>query len=350
VTFEVVAQRGQGRRGRLHTAHGVVETPAFMPVGTLGSVKALDPHDLRAIGARICLANAYHLMLRPGDVRIRDAGGLHRFIGYDGALLCDSGGFQVYSLAALRTVTEEGVRFRSHIDGALHLLTPERLVEVQERLAPDVAMVLDECAPAQADRDTVVRAMDLTTRWTERALAARSKDDVAWFGIVQGALHEDLRAAHCDAICKLPCDGFAIGGVSVGESTDDIRRIVAFTAPRLPADKPRYLMGVGTPEDIRHAVQCGVDLFDCVMPSRNARNGTLFTSEGKLSIKNARFRTDDGPLDPRCDCSTCGQHSRAFLRHLFVCEELTYHRLATIHNLRHYLSLMERLRDDLARK
>ncbi len=346
ITFDIqaTASKNNARRGTLHTAHGSIETPVFMPVGTLGLVKSLDPRDLNALGAQICLANAYHLMLRPGDAEVRDMGGLHKFTGYDGALLTDSGGFQVYSLASMRKITDDGVTFRAHTDGSLHELTPERLVEVQENLRPDIAMVLDECPPADAEREVVLRAVERTSAWAERAVRARRRDDVAWFGIVQGALFEDIRRAHAEHIGSMDFDGIAIGGVSVGEDPSDIARIVEYTAKLLPADKPRYLMGVGTPQDLVRGVAAGVDMFDCVMPSRNARNGSLFTSEGKLSIKHAAHRGSAAPLDAACSCYTCTTFSRGFLRHLFMAKELTYHRLATLHNLHFYLSLMKNIR------
>lgn len=340
--------RSNARLGALHTAHAVIPTPVFMPVGTLGAVKALDAQDMHTLGARIMLSNAYHLMLRPTSEIVAKMGGLHRFMGYDGAILTDSGGFQVFSLAKMRQITDNGVTFRSHIDGSLIHLTPEKLVETQENLAPDIAMVLDECPPANAPREVVEGAMRRTTQWAERCVKARTRKDVAWFGIVQGALFEDLRARHAEQLCAMPFDGFAIGGVSVGEAPADIDRIVRTTAPHLPAMQPRYLMGVGTPEDLVRGVAAGVDMFDCVMPSRNARNGQLFTSQGKLSIKNAAWRDSALPIDPACQCSTCRSYSRAFLRHLFVTGELTYFRLATIHNIAFYLQLMETIRAQLA--
>ena len=349
--FEKLKQSSNtaARRGRVQTAHGPVETPVFMPVGTLGAIKSLDGRDVQALGARIMLSNAYHLMLRPGSDLVARMGGLHEFMNYDGAILTDSGGFQVFSLAGMRKVTDNGVKFRSHIDGALIDLTPEKLVQTQEELGPDIAMVLDECPPAKATRPVVQAALRRTTAWAQRCLAARTRDDVNWFGIVQGALFEDMREAHAAELAQLPFAGFAIGGVSVGEDTADIDRIVKFTAPKLPADKPRYLMGVGTPQDLVRGVASGVDMFDCVMPSRNARNGQLFISTGRLNIKHAAWRESREPLDPACGCYTCKNYTRAYLRHLFVAKELTYHRLATWHNIAFYLNLMAEIRADLER-
>ncbi len=337
----------QARRGRLTTNHGVIETPVFMPVGTLGTIKGLDQRDRADLGAGITLANAYHLMLRPGDKQIAELGGLHKFAANDGAILTDSGGFQVFSLSEMRKVTDDGVKFRSHIDGAQINLTPERLVELQENLGPDIAMVLDECPPANAERDVVVKAVKRTTAWAQRALDARTRDDVAWFGIVQGALFEDLRAQHAREITAMPFDGFAVGGVSVGEAPEDIDRIVRFTTPLLPEDKPRYLMGVGTPGDLVRGVAAGIDMFDCVMPTRNARNGTLFVPGGKLNIKKSACRTSEEPIDETCPCYACTNHSRAFLRHLYVAHEITFMRLATIHNLTFYMRVMNRIREEL---
>lgn len=345
--FEVLGQQGEARRGRLETRSGVIETPVFMPVGTLASVKTLDHRDLEQLGADIILNNAYHLMLRPGDRFVAARGGLHKFSSYGGSILTDSGGFQVFSLAALRKLDEHGVTFRSHIDGSEHHLSPERLVEVQENLAPDIAMVLDECPAGGAERAAVVAATDRTSRWAARCLAARSRADIAWFGIVQGGLHEDLRRAHAEAIGSMDFNGVAIGGVSVGESPEDIERIVRFTAPLLPREKPRYLMGVGTPGDLIRGVRSGVDMFDCVMPTRNARNGQLFTWNGKLNIKNAVHRDSDDPIDADVPCFASQELSRAYLRHLFVAGEPSFLRFASLHNVAFYLALMRRMRADI---
>ncbi len=351
LTFDILSRSpdNHARRGRLTTRHGTVQTPVFMPVGTAASVKSLDPRDLRELGAEIILANTYHLMLRPGSEAVANLGGLHRFMAYDGSILTDSGGFQVFSLAGLRKLSDAGVQFRSHVDGALFELTPERAVTIQEDLGSDIAMVLDECPPAQAPRDAVRGAVERSTLWAQRCLEARRRSDVAWFGIVQGALFDDLRKEHAERLSRLPFAGLAIGGVSVGEGPEDIERIVRLTAPLLPDEKPRYLMGVGTPADLVRGVAAGVDMFDCVMPTRNARNGHLFTSLGKLVIKNAAHKESDAPVDPACSCYTCATFSRAYLRHLYVAGEISYHRLATLHNLSFYLGLMRTIRGELER-
>ncbi len=347
--FELLAEDAgsAARRGRLTTRHGVVETPVFMPVGTAASVKSLDSKDVTELGAQIILGNTYHLMLRPGAETVGAMGGLHRFMRWPGSILTDSGGFQVFSLAGLRQVTDHGVKFRSHVDGSLHELTPERAVEIQEALGSDIAMQLDECPPADAGADVVRAAVERSTAWARRCLQHRTRSDVAWFGIVQGGLFDDLRRAHAEELTREPFDGFAVGGVSVGETTEDIDRVVRLTAPLLPRDKPRYLMGVGTPQDLVRGVAAGIDMFDCVMPTRNARNGQLFTSKGKLGIKNAAHRQSDLPVDEACGCPTCTTYSRAYLRHLFVAGELSYFRLATLHNLAFYLGLMRRIRAEL---
>lgn len=342
--FVVTHTSGAARRGQLTTPHGVVQTPVFMPVGTLGAVKSLDAADMHGLGAQIMLANAYHLALRPSAPLVQQMGGLHQFMGYKGAILTDSGGFQVFSLAKNRRIDDDGVTFQSHIDGRPLRLTPQSLVQIQEQLGPDVAMVIDECPPGGANRDVVLAAMARTTRWAQGCLDARTRPDMHWFGIVQGGIHDDLRAQHARTLSAMPFDGFAIGGVSVGESTEDIDRVVRVTAPLLPHDRARYLMGVGTPEDLVRGVDAGVDMFDCIMPSRNARNGQLFTSVGRINIKGAAHKADDSPLDPACSCHTCTHHSRSYLRHLFVAKELTYFRLATLHNVHFYLQLMTEIR------
>ena len=344
MAFRVVAEDGPARTGTLATAHGTVSTPAFMPVGTQGTVKAVTAEDLRACGAEIVLSNTYHLFLRPGHERIRGLGGLHRFMHWDGPILTDSGGFQIFSLEGLRRVDEDGVDFRSHLDGSSRRLTPEGSMEIQSALGSDVAMVLDECPPLPATRDVVAAAVERTTRWARRCREAYSGPGIP-FGIVQGGPYEDLRERSARDLTELEFPGYAIGGVSVGEAPEEIARVCRLTAPMLPASEPRYLMGVGRPEDLVEAVAAGVDLFDCVMPTRNARNGTLFTSAGRLNIKREEFREDGGPLDPLCPCETCRNYSRAYLRHLFVAKEILAPRLLTIHNLAYYLGLMRSMRD-----
>ena len=342
--FEVTAKDGAARRGRMSTGHGTVDTPAFMPVGTQGAVKAVTPAELLACGARIVLANTYHLHLRPGQDLIRELGGLHRFMNWKGPILTDSGGFQVFSMQGLRKVDEDGVTFRSHLDGSVQRLTPESSMEIQSALGSDIAMAFDGCPPFAADTETVQAAVARTTRWARRSREAYRGPGVP-FGIVQGGIDEALRERSAAEITALDFPGYAIGGVSVGEPPEKISEIARFTARLLPEARPRYLMGVGRPEDLVEAVASGVDLFDCVLPTRNARNGTLFTSEGKVNIKREAFRNDPGPLDPACACETCRQYSRAYLRHLYVSNEILASRLNTIHNLTFYSGIMTRLRD-----
>jgi queuine tRNA-ribosyltransferase len=345
--FVVVARRAGARLGRLTTPHGVVDTPTFMPVGTAGSVKSLTPEEVRGTGAAVVLGNTYHLMLRPGAERVAALGGLHRFTGWGGAMLTDSGGYQVLSLAERRRIDDDGVTFRSHLDGSAARLTPEESVRIQELLGADIAMAFDECPPSTAPVADIERAMARTTAWAERCLAAHRRPDQALFGIVQGATHLELRARHAAAICALPFDGFALGGFAVGESTAALHEGVRQAAPLLPEDRPRYLMGVGTPEDLRAAVAAGVDMFDCVLPTRNARNGQAFTSEGRINIKQARFQDDAGPLDPLCSCYGCRTFSRAALRHFYVAREIIALRLLSLHNLTFYGALMRSLRDEI---
>lgn len=346
VRFELLhtcAQTG-ARRGRLHTPHGPIETPVFMPVGTAGSVKAIAPDDLHALGANIILGNTYHLMLRPGEQLIGELGGLHRFISWERAMLTDSGGFQVYSLSEKRKITEEGATFQSHLDGSKHVLTPERSIEIQEVLGADVIMAFDECPPALSERQYMEASMARTTRWLHRCVSAWHRQRSSLFGIVQGGLFEDLRQRHAEEICAVDLPGYALGGFAVGEKPEQMHAGVAFSAPLLPKDKPRYLMGVGTPLDLVTCVGSGVDMFDCVLPTRSARNSLLFTSEGKLVIKNARYAKDQRPLDPKCGCYTCRTFTRAYLRHLFVSQELVAMRLNTLHNLHFFLNLMAEAR------
>jgi queuine tRNA-ribosyltransferase len=339
--FNVLARDGLARRGELHTAHGVVQTPIFMPVGTVGSVKSLCPGDLQLAGAQIILGNTYHLYLRPGDEMLARRGGLHEFMRWSGPILTDSGGFQVFSLSGLRTITEEGVEFRSHIDGSKHFFSPEKVVSIQNNIGSDIMMVLDECVPYGADRQYTERSLKLTTRWARRCREAhpKGKNGQLLFGIVQGGFFEDLREMSARELMDIDFDGFAIGGLSVGESKDEMLTLMRHTAPLLPQDKPRYLMGVGTPMDILNGIRAGIDMFDCVLPTRNARNGTLFTSRGKVNIKRAEFKENDEPLDPECSCYTCRTFSKAYLRHLYMAKELLSYRLNTIHNVHYFLEL-----------
>ncbi len=341
VGFELVHQdaRTGARRGRLHTRSGVVDTPAFMPVGSAGSVKALGPDDLKRCGAQIILANTYHLMLRPGSEPIQELGGLHRFMGWPGAILTDSGGFQIFSLAANRTISEDGAEFRSHLDGSLHRLTPERSVQIQEELGADIIMALDECPPALSQRAQVEVALARTTRWLQRCAKIWTRRS-SLFGIVQGGPYFDLRKRHLEEVCAIDLPGYALGGYSVGEDARTMYEGVAYSTPLMPKDKPRYLMGVGTPLDLTTCIGAGIDLFDCVLPTRCARNGLLFTSAGKLVIKNAVYARDERPPDPSCRCYTCQSFSRAYLRHLFVSREILAMRLNSLHNLTFFLGLL----------
>jgi queuine tRNA-ribosyltransferase len=352
MAFELLGQDGGARRGRLTTPHGAVETPAFMPVGTQGTVKSLTPRDLRDVGAQIVLANTYHLHLRPGAPLIRELGGLHRFMGWEGPILTDSGGYQVWSLARLRTIEEAGVRFRSHLDGGSeHLLTPELAIEVQHALGADVVHPLDECLPHPATHAETAASLERTLRWACRARAAHAAGAApgqACFGIVQGGMYADLRRAAAEATCALDFDGYALGGFAVGEPRGLMIDLVAETAARLPAARPRYLMGVGRPPDLVEAVAAGVDLFDCVLPTRHARTGQLFTRAGVIVIKHAAHARDPRPLDATCPCYTCRHFSRAYLRHLFLARELTVYHLHTVHNLTFYLGLMSQARAAIA--
>ena len=345
--FKVMSAQGAARRGELTTARGTIQTPVFMPVGTAAAVKGLTVDQLKALDPEIILCNTYHLMLRPGVDLLEKLGGVHRFMSWDRPILSDSGGFQVFSLSSIRKVREEGVEFRSHIDGTPYFLSPEESISIQCRMGVDIAMAFDECPAAGLDEAAVERSMELTHRWAARSLEAR-RGPTALFGIVQGGVFPRLRQRSVEAVASLPFDGIAIGGLSVGESKEAMLDTVRFTAALLPRDKPRYLMGVGTPEDLVEGVAAGVDMFDCVMPTRNARNGSLFTSEGRVSIKNARYRDDEGPLDPACACPTCTSVSRAYLRHLYVAGEIAASVYNTIHNLWYYLDLMRRIRHSVA--
>jgi queuine tRNA-ribosyltransferase len=350
VTFGLLATDGLARRGRLTTGHGVIDTPAFMPVGTRAAVKSLSPDDLRAAGAQIVLGNTFHLLVRPGPDLIRELGGLHRFMGWDGPILTDSGGFQVFSLARLRTMTEEGVEFRAPADGSTHHLSPERAIEVQHALGADVIHPLDECLGYPATREDTERSLGLTLRWARRSLAAhRARGGAAaLFGIVQGGFHEDLRARAVAETVALGFDGYAIGGLAVGEPKPLMRELTEAVARALPADRPRYLMGVGKPEDLVEAVARGVDMFDCVLPTRNARNGQAFTPDGPVTLKQARWTRDPAPLQADCPCLACRSFSRAYLRHLFMSEELLVYRLLSLHNLYFFLGLMAAMRAAIA--
>jgi len=342
--FELEATDGTARAGRLVLARGVVHTPAFMPVGTAGTVKAMTPEELRALGAGIVLGNTFHLMLRPGVDVIEAHGGLHRFMHWDGPILTDSGGFQVWSLAPMRRVTEQGVRFRSPVDGSEVFLDPERSIAVQHALGADIVMVFDECTPYPATEAEARASMELSLRWARRSRAAHGSSPAALFGIVQGGIYPALRRASLEGLLEIGFDGYAIGGLSVGEPEAERLAVLEALAPHLPAGRPRYLMGVGRPEDLVEAVRRGVDMFDCVLPTRNARNGDLFTSGGVLRIRNARYRLDTRPPDPGCDCYTCRNYTRAYLRHLHLSGEILAARLATWHNLHYYLRLMREMR------
>ncbi len=342
--FSLINQDGVARRGTLKLAHGKVETPAFMPVGTYGSVKSLSPNEIRDIGAHIILGNTFHLWLRPGLEVIAAHGGLHQFMSWNGPILTDSGGFQVWSLGNLRKISEEGVKFRSPINGDSCFLTPEESMRIQKVLNSDIVMIFDECTPYPATHLQANESMQLSLRWAARSKAAHQGNPNALFGIIQGGMYEDLRDISLQGLVDIDFDGYAIGGLSVGEPKEDMLRILAHTAPQMPNNKPRYLMGVGTPEDLVAAVAEGIDMFDCVMPTRNARNGWLFTRHGDIKIKNARYRSDTGPLDPDCSCYTCRNFTRSYLHHLYRLGEILGARLNTIHNLHYYQELMAGMR------
>jgi len=358
--FRVLHRDGLARRGELTTPHGIIQTPAFMPVGTRGAVKAITHRDLEDLGAEIILGNTYHLYLKPGDGLIARAGGLHRFIGWDRPILTDSGGYQVFSLAALRRIDEEGAEFRSHIDGSLHLLTPERATDIQAQLGSDIAMVLDECIASPAGPGPAREAMERSVRWAQRARTRQlqlrhdpasapgvliTNPGQAQFGIIQGGIYPDLRAESVKATVEIGFEAYAIGGLSVGEPVDVMYEVVGHTAPQLPEDRPRYLMGTGMPDDLIECVARGIDMFDCVLPTRNARNGQLLTRRGPIVIKNARYAEDFSPPDPECGCYTCRHFSRAYLRHLFIAGEMSGATLNSVHNLYFYLDTMRRIRE-----
>lgn len=344
--FTVLHQDGSSRArlGSLTTPHGDIPTPIFMPVGTNATVKAMTPEDLVAVDARIILANTYHLYLRPGHRLVEQLGGLHSFMNWQRPILTDSGGFQVFSLGELRTINEEGVKFQSHLDGSYHFLTPELSIRVQEALGADIIMCFDECPAATADYAYVSRSLELTTRWARRCKDAHRRPGQQLFGIIQGGMHSDLRARSLEQICSIGFDGYALGGLSVGEEKEQMYAVMDACAPLMPPGAPRYIMGIGAPEDLVEAVWHGYDMFDCVMPTRNARNGMLFTSQGRINIKAKIYEEDSGPLDPECGCRVCRTYSRAYLRHLYRAGEILASNLNTYHNLYYYLDLMKRMR------
>lgn len=344
--FRIIGKDNKARAGIIEIARGAIHTPAFMPVGTIGTVKAMGPDELATVGAEIILCNTYHLYLRPGHGTIEKLGGLHEFINWRGPILTDSGGFQVYSLSKLRTIEENGVRFQSHLDGSTHFIGPDEAMEIQHALGADIIMTFDECTPYPAEYEYALKSLELTTRWAKRCKEL-SNGERSLFGIVQGSMYKDLREKSAEEIIDIGFDGYALGGLSVGEPKEIMYDIIDFSAPLLPEKAPRYLMGIGDLRDVLHAVSNGMDMFDCVMPTRNARNGTLFTSRGRISIKRAEFREDAGPPDPECDCYTCRNFSNAYLRHLFLNREILSMRLNTIHNLRFYMKFFQAMRDSI---
>lgn len=349
VTYELIRQCPEtgARAGRLHTPHGSFDTPMFMPVGTQGTVKTLSPEELHGMGAGVILGNTYHLFLRPGHEIVKKAGGLHRFMNWSGGILTDSGGFQVFSLGALRKISEEGVAFRSHHDGSQQFLSPEKSMEIQMALGSDIAMAFDECTPYPADYEYACRSMRLTTRWAKRCQAVHNREDQALFGIVQGGMYADLRRESAEQLVALDFPGYAIGGLSVGEPKPLMYEVLEQTVPFLPRQKARYLMGVGTPDCLVEGVARGIDMFDCVFPTRVARNGTAITSQGRVVIRNAAYIEDFSPLDPECDCYTCCNYSRAYLRHLIRCDEIFGLRLMSLHNLHYLITLMRQIRESI---
>ncbi len=347
VTYQLIKkdERTKARRGMVHTPHGTIQTPVFMPVGTAATVKAMKPEDVRAMGADIILSNTYHLYLRPGHEVVREAGGLHDFMNWDGAILTDSGGFQVFSLGAMRKIREEGVEFRSHIDGSKHMLSPEKSMEVQNALGSDIIMAFDECAPYPADRQYVKDSLERTTRWLKRCKDYhKNTEKQSLFGIMQGGMYKDLRRQSAEEIVELDLPGYAIGGLSVGEPKELMYEIMDDCVDLLPSDRPRYLMGVGSPDCLFEGVERGIDMFDCVLPTRIARHGMAMTSRGRVNIKNAAYERDFSPLDEECDCYTCRNYSKAYLRHLFKANEMLSSVLMTTHNLRFLIKTMENIR------
>jgi queuine tRNA-ribosyltransferase len=342
--FKILHKSGNARLGVLATHHGEIQTPVFMPVGTKGTVKSMLPEELENIGFEIILGNTYHLHLRPGEKLVQKLGGLHKFMNWPKSILTDSGGFQVFSLSKLRKITEDGAHFQSHYDGAPCFISPEVSMQIQMDLGSDIIMAFDECTPYPATREQVLSSMELSMRWAERSRIAMTTKSSLFFGIVQGGMYLDLRSKSIDALKNIDCDGIAIGGLSVGEPIEMMHELVSAIGPQLPEDKPHYLMGVGTPYDLLVGINNGIDMFDCVLPTRNARNGSIFTSQGALSIKQARYAEDPKPLDPECSCSTCKNYSRAYLRHLFMNNEILASRLHTFHNLYFYNSLIKHAR------
>lgn len=348
IKYELIkeAKDCKARLGKLHTPHGVIETPIFMPVGTKATVKTMTPEELKNIGSQIILSNTYHLYMRPGHDLVEEAGGLHEFMNWDGPILTDSGGFQVFSLGDLREIKEEGVEFRSHIDGSKHFISPEKSIEIQNSLGADIIMAFDECAPYPSDRHYVKHSLERTTRWAKRCKEAHKKpESQALFGIVQGGMYRDLREQSVEELLELDFPGYAVGGLSVGEPAELMNEVLDYTTPLLPKNKPRYLMGVGSPDYLFEAVIRGIDMADCVLPTRIARNGTVLTSQGKLVVRNAKYKRDFSKLDPECDCYTCKNYSRAYIRHLINVDEILGVRLTTIHNLHFLLKLMENIRE-----
>ncbi len=347
VTYELIKKdsRTKARRGRVNTPHGLIETPVFMPVGTAGTVKAMKPEEVRDMGAQIILGNTYHLYLRPGHEVVKAAGGLHKFMNWERAILTDSGGFQVFSLGAMRKISEEGVEFRSHIDGSKHMLSPEKSMEIQNALGSDIMMAFDECAPYPADRNYVKNSLERTTRWLKRCKEYhKNTEQQSLFGIMQGGMYKDLRKQSAEEIVELDLPGYAIGGLSVGEPKEIMYEVMDDCVDYLPADKPRYLMGVGSPDCLFEGVERGIDMFDCVLPTRIARHGMAMTSQGRVNIKNAKYERDFTPLDPNCDCYTCRNYSKAYLRHLFKSDEILSSMLMTTHNLHFLVNTMAGIR------
>lgn len=347
IRYELIktCKQSGARLGRVHTPHGVIDTPVFMPVGTLATVKTMSPEEIKEMGAKIILSNTYHLWLRPGEGIVEEAGGLHKFMNWDGAILTDSGGFQVFSLSDMRKIEEEGVHFRSHLNGEPLFLSPEKAIQIENALGADIIMAFDECPPYPADYDYVKQSLERTSRWAERCLTAHQKPDKqALFGIVQGGMYRDLREQSAKELLSLDFPGYAVGGLSVGESKELMYEALEWTTPLLPSNKPRYLMGVGSPDALLEGTIRGIDMFDCVLPTRIARNGTTMTSRGRVVIRNAQYERDYGPLDPECDCYTCRNYSRAYLRHLIKADEVFGIRLTTYHNLYFLIKLMEKVR------